>query len=908
MILPVNRAGYFFLCAIMLFVSCTRDSKPEYPEDRIVDNTRFKKVRLAGDLDEPMEMALAKDGGIIVVERKGAIKYYDPRAKALSLVHTLKVFSGLEDGLLGVALDPDHATNHFVYFFYSPPGDAEVQRVSRFRMEGKALDTLSEKVIIEIPTQRKECCHSAGSLAFGPDGNLFIAVGDNTNPHNPGYYNSIDERKGREYWDAQRTAGNTNDLRGKILRIHVEEDGSYSIPEGNLFSEGDSLARPEIYVMGCRNPYRISVDPRRKWLFWGDVGQNTIDNPSRGPISYDEWNVAREAGFFGWPYLAGPNAAYADFDFATDKVGPFFDAQRPVNTSVNNTGIRNLPPATGAMIWYSYDESKEFQHLGTGGKSPIAGPVYYQDLYRHAGTDSSAALPAYYNGKLFIAEWLRDWINVVTLTEDGKVQTIEPFMKGEKFSHPIELEIGPEGALYILEYGLNWFSKNDDAALYRIEYTRGNRPPVVKLSAGNAIGSTPLTVQFSSEGTFDPDSASHLEYAWYFDGTEVQSAEANPTYTFREKGIYNVKLLVSDAQGKQTASTVEVRAGNAMPEVALKVEGNQTFYWHNKPVIYAVEIQDKEDGSLREGTIKQSDVSINLTYSTMGTDMTLVEQSEDLFNSSATGWQLIKNSDCKACHAINDKSVGPAYLQIASRYPQEKSNIEKLAKKIVSGGSGAWGENVMSAHPQLSQQQAEEMVSFILSLKNDAQATKPLPIEGTFVPDSHLKDQSRGDYILTTLYKDKPITGVGSNTVRQRIIFRSPVMNAVAANAEKGVTKSTREVAFTENAAWLLFEDIDLSDVRSITFLTASHQTGGRLSLRIGRPDGEEIGSVVVSKDNRKPAQLNGGELQFNWNKSRTELKQKEGKQDLYIVFEKDGRSHENESAAFQLQSLEVHR
>jgi cytochrome c len=67
---------------------------------------------------------------------------------------------------------------------------------------------------------------------------LFIAVGDNTNPHNPGYYNSIDERKGRENWDAQRTAANTNDFRGKILRIHPEPDGSYTIPAGNLFPKG----------------------------------------------------------------------------------------------------------------------------------------------------------------------------------------------------------------------------------------------------------------------------------------------------------------------------------------------------------------------------------------------------------------------------------------------------------------------------------------------------------------------------------------------------------------------------------------------------------------------------------------------------------------------------------------------
>lgn len=883
----------------ILSVACSEEKARHYPEDQVVDETRFAKIKLAGDLDEPMEIAIADDGGVVVVERKGAIKYYDPATGAVSLVHTMKVFSGLEDGLLGVALDPEYAKNKFIYFFYSPAGESAVQRVSRFTMEGKMLDTLSEKIIIEIPTQRQECCHSAGSIAFGPDGNLFIAVGDNTNPHNPGYYNSIDERKGREYWDAQRTAGNTNDLRGKILRIHIEPDGTYTIPEGNLFSEGDSLARPEIYVMGCRNPYRISVDAKRGWLFWGDVGQNTIDNPARGPISYDEWNVAREAGFFGWPYFAGPNAAYADFNFATNETGAFFDPRSPVNASVNNTGMRDLPPAKGALIWYSYDESKDFQHLGTGGKSPIAGPVYYSDLYEEVRTDSSIALPSYYDGKLFIAEWLRDWINVVTLTADGKVQSIEPFMKNEKFSHPIELEVGPEGALYILEYGLNWFSKNEDAALYRIEYTRGNRAPVVKLTAKDPVGSIPLRVQFSSEGTFDPDSSTRLQFKWYFDGEEVQSEEEHPEYTFQKNGVYTVRLVVEDDQGKQTTTTTEVRAGNAMPSLELTVNGNQSFYWDKMPIAYAVKLQDKEDGSLDDGTIKSSDVTVNMSYSTMGTDMTLVEQSEELFNSSSTGWQLISNSDCKACHAISDKSVGPAYIDIAARYPDNKENVEKLAKKIISGGSGTWGENVMSAHPQLSQEQAEEMVSFILSLKNDSQATRPLPPEGTFVPDIHLKDRSTGDYILTASYKDDPVPGVGSNTVRQRIIFRHPVINAVAANGDKGIVKATRNVAFTTNGAWLSFERIDLTGVRTIAFKTSSQQAGGRLSVRTGAPGGEVIASVLIPKDNTKPLK------EGHWISNTVKVKDTNGRHDLFIVFEGDSGAPVSESNALMLESLE---
>ena len=102
---------------------------------------------------------------------------------------------------------------------------------------------------------------NAGSLEFGPNGNLFIATGDNTSPRATGYSPS-DEREGRSPWDAQKSSGNTNDLRGKILRIKPEADGTYSIPDENLFAEDGSEGKPEIYVMGCRNPYRISIDSK----------------------------------------------------------------------------------------------------------------------------------------------------------------------------------------------------------------------------------------------------------------------------------------------------------------------------------------------------------------------------------------------------------------------------------------------------------------------------------------------------------------------------------------------------------------------------------------------------------------------------------------------------------------------
>ncbi len=156
----------------------------------------------------------------------------------------VNVYTGQEFGLLGIALDPDFETNHWVYLYYSPQGATPRDRVGRFTLDGNVLDTANETVIIDIPTQRDQCCHAGGAIEFDHDGNLYIATGDNTNPFDSSGYNPIDERAGRSAWDAQRTAGNTNSLSGKVLRIKPKNAGGYDVPTGNLFPAGPRRRGP----------------------------------------------------------------------------------------------------------------------------------------------------------------------------------------------------------------------------------------------------------------------------------------------------------------------------------------------------------------------------------------------------------------------------------------------------------------------------------------------------------------------------------------------------------------------------------------------------------------------------------------------------------------------------------------
>ncbi len=175
---------------------------------------------------------------------------------------------------------------------------------------------------------------------------------------------------GRSAWDAQKSSANTNDLRGKILRIKPHDDGSYTCPAGNLFAAqavhitdkaitGDPQTgknRPEIYVMGCRNPFRISYDDRRKLLFWGEVGPDAGEpDTTCGPQGHDEVNRAKAAGFFGWPYFVGDNKPYRDRQFASKTSGPYYDANHPINDSPNNTGMQGIcrplnPPLSGILM------------------------------------------------------------------------------------------------------------------------------------------------------------------------------------------------------------------------------------------------------------------------------------------------------------------------------------------------------------------------------------------------------------------------------------------------------------------------------------------------------------------------------------------------------------------------------
>ncbi|MDX3070363.1 PQQ-dependent sugar dehydrogenase, partial [Streptomyces sp. ND04-05B] len=213
----------------------------------------FQQVTLAKgepEVGEPMSLAVLPDRSVLHTSRDGELRLTDAAGNT-RLAGKLDVYSHDEEGLQGIGVDPGFADNRFIYLYYAPPlntpaGDAPetgtaadfapfdgVNRLSRFVLKADGtLDKASEKKVLDVPASRGICCHVGGDIDFDAAGNLYLSTGDDSNPFQSDGFTPIDERANRNpAFDAQRTSGNTNDLRGKILRIKVGADGSYTVPD-----------------------------------------------------------------------------------------------------------------------------------------------------------------------------------------------------------------------------------------------------------------------------------------------------------------------------------------------------------------------------------------------------------------------------------------------------------------------------------------------------------------------------------------------------------------------------------------------------------------------------------------------------------------------------------------------------
>ncbi len=478
-----------------------------------------------------MSLAVLPDGRVLHSARTGEIRLHDPRTGTNNIVTDMKesrqgLYQHDEEGVQGIALDPNFNENKWVYVYYSPKlntpsdvvgtgineGDAPEDLrnaedrarlaqfngyalLSRFKWANNKLDFTSEQEILRVNMSRGICCHVGGQIDFDNAGNLYLSTGDDSNPFQSSGYTPIDDRENRNpAFDARRTSGNTNDLRGKILRIHVREDGTYFTPQGNLFRPGQAQTRPEIYVMGLRNPFRFSVNATNGHVYIGDYSPDAgTANPLRGPEGTGRWMLVRNAVNYGWPFCATPDQPYIDYDFTPDspQSGEAFNCFAPVNDSRNNTGLRNLPQVAWPEVWYSYNTGRDlfpelFANSNGNGISPMGGPAMQKD----ANISSPFRWPNAFAGQPIFYEWSRDYAKVMQLNRPNgnQLADIKHLFGGAPsqnpnivLDNPMDMEFGPDNALYELEYGTGYFAELPAAQLARIDYVRnGQYTPVVR--------------------------------------------------------------------------------------------------------------------------------------------------------------------------------------------------------------------------------------------------------------------------------------------------------------------------------------------------------------------------------------------------------------------------------------------
>ncbi|MEO6148858.1 MAG: ThuA domain-containing protein [Mucilaginibacter sp.] len=830
----------------------TKAKSPKVPED----NRFVRKMLTQGGFYEPTEIAVLPNLDVLITQRRGELMKYDNATKTLKQVGFLDVYfkalsgsANSEEGLLGITADPNFASNHFIYMYYSPTGTASVDRLSRFVFENDTLDYKSEKVILEVGTQREICCHTGGSIAFGKDNVLFVSAGDNSTPFDePGQkyptrsFGPMDDRPGHEQYDARRSAGNTNDLRGKIIRIKINADGSYDIPEGNLFPKGTPKTRPEIYVMGNRNPYRISVDKKSGYLYWGEVGPDaSVDSiGTRGSRGYDEVNQARKAGFFGWPLFVGNNYSYNIHNYDTNENGPPQNPNHPLNTSRNNTGLTELPPAQPAYIWYPYAVSPEFPELGTGGRTAMAGPVYHVNDFTEANR-----YPGYYNDKFFFYDFIRGWIKVATQLPNGDLDKIESFMPNERYSALMDMEVGPDGRIYVLDYGSGWYNKNPDAALYRVDYLPGNRPPAVTgLKLNKTSGNLPLTITAGIKAT-DPEN-DVLSYVWHIGNVTRTTTVPTLTYVITQPGDHDVSVEVFDSKKASTTSKkVVVTAGNAEPQVSINIKGNRSFYFAGKPVSYKVNVVDQ--GAAVNPT--------NLYVSTRfikGSDLAGANWGHQVMSETMQGKNLMLSLDCKACHKETEKSIGPAFKAVADKYLMSPDAGSYLPNKIIKGGAGVWGEVAMPAHPALKEAEARQIVTWIRSLAFEK--PKSLAPAGIVTPKaSDIKEQNTvysidANYTDAGAYGIRPLSGSYSAMLRSNVVEAGEFKNVKGFAIEN--IKDGKQAKLPVAAGSLKIGTFDLTGISSLeltSYGTTADAITYAVELHTGSPAGLKIGSGTLN-------------------------------------------------------------
>lgn len=430
------------------------------------------------------------------------------------------------------------------------------------------------------------------------------------------------------------------------------------------------------------------------------------------------------------------------------------------------------------------------------------------------------------------------------------------------------MEVGPEGSFYMLEYGSVYGIDNVDARLVRIDYNGGNRIPTARITVSDTIGLAPFSVNFSAKESSDFDD-DVLKYEWKIEGEKFKTREVN--YTFSKNGVYKVVLYVVDPSGASDTETIEVKVGNTKPAVTITTTDNSTFFFDGKPFTYKVEIQDKEDKE-----IDPDGIMIGVKY----LEKENIQVGHQVASFDA-GKVLMEASDCKTCHQLNGKSVGPSLTEISKRYKEDNAAPERLITKVIQGGGGVWGEAAMNAHPQMTREEVAKIVKYILSVTKAKE--KSLPQTGSVSFKEHKTKDATGRYVIHAAYTDQggeavPLTGSTSLTLRPTRV------EAEEAEVLHNVNNNGKRLGSIHHQSYFVLKNIDLKDIKQIAYRYSSLNRDARIEVHVNAVNGP-----LISTANYKTT--------GDWKKFellQAPITDPGGKNDLYFVILKEQRPNDH--------------
>ncbi len=606
-------------CILFLFIAATRLSA-QLPAG-------FSANIVQSDYIAPMGVVFSTNGSSMFVWDKAGHVYLSQWNGSSYIKQTTPILDISDEvgdwrdfGLLSFCLDPDFDVNGLVYLYYvvdrhhllyfgtgqynTATDDyykATIGRVTRYRLNiGTTVSTdyssrkilLGESITTGVALTHES--HMGGTLVFGRDKTLLLSTGDGAS------YSSTDIGSAAETYFTQaladgiiRTQENVgsfrsqmvNSLSGKILRL--DPNTGDGVPSNPFYDAANPrMAKSRVWTLGFRNPFRMSIQPNTGSTNPSDANPGTLLVGDVGWNTWEELEVIPTGGLnCGWPLYEG-QVAVSTYSAATtvnqDEGQQFKNlclqpTSFTINTTVANRRFTHYRPAVAwkhgtndaRVPWFSGASPTDPQ-VGAAG-SPTTGSVFAGNCAVGGVYYTGSAFGAAYQNKYFFGDY---GTNIIKLANVNATQpwlsSISNFAPAGFADGLADMEQNP------LDNSVFYVNINT-GEIMRISMG-GNLPPVAAISSDKTFGASPLTVNFSSAGSSDPEGAA-LTYNWNF-GDATTSNEANPVHNFIGAGInsFTVTLTVSDPSGMTSSKSMLISINNTPPVATINNPANNSNY------------------------------------------------------------------------------------------------------------------------------------------------------------------------------------------------------------------------------------------------------------------------------------------------------------------------------------------